>query len=203
MARATHWPGPGARGIRPGMPAKLRILLGLAPVVLLVDQLTKAWVVNALDLDEEVQVLPGLLSITHVQNPGAALGMLDDFAWRIPLFLAFTGVAVVLLWQLYRQIADDDRVQAVVVALVLAGGLGNFVDRVYKQAVTDFIRVYTEHPAVQGPLEAWLGWSEWPIFNVADVAIVSGVGLYLGHFFFVERPRARLGRTPAPAGGEA
>lgn len=186
------------------MPVKLRIIAVVAPLVLLVDQVSKLWITRTLAPDEEeLPIIPGLLSFVHAQNPGAAFGMLDDFEHRVPVFVGFTVLAVVLLWQMYRQIADEDRLQAGVVGLVLAGGLGNFVDRVHKQSVTDFIRVYTEHPSLERWLVARLGTAEWPTFNVADVAIVSGVGLYLAHYFWVERPRARLAPPAAPAQGEA
>lgn len=170
---------------------KLRIVLALFLSLLALDQVSKIWVVRSLEEGrDELTLIPGFLSIIHAQNPGAALGLLTGFSYRIPLFLAFTAVAVWVLWSMYRQIPDGDRLQASMIGCILAGAVGNLVDRVHKQTVTDFIRVYTENPGVV----SWLGGhglrAEWPTFNVADSAIVIGVGLYLVHTLFFERARA-------------
>lgn len=173
------------------MPPKLKILLVLTTVLLALDQVTKFWVYGSVDLGrEELEVIPGFLSIVHAQNPGAALGLFTGFAWRIPLFLGFTGVAVWFLWLMYRDSRPDDRLGAAVIACILAGALGNFVDRVHKQTVTDFIRVYTESPGVVAFLDRLGLPSEWPTFNVADIAIVVGVALYGVHYVWVERREA-------------
>lgn len=185
------------------MPLKLKILLVVTPLLVALDQITKIWVVrNVAYQDEEIHLIPGFLSIVHAQNPGAALGIFTDFEHRMPLFLAFTALAVVVLVSMYRQIAPGDRVQGTMVALILAGALGNFIDRVDKQTVTDFVRIYTEYPPLKKWLVANFGTYEYPTFNVADVAIVAGVGLYLWHYFFVERPAARSASKPA-AGRQA
>lgn len=179
------------------VPAKLKIVLALFLVLVGLDQASKIWVVRSLDLGrDEVPVIPGLLSFVHAQNPGAAMGLFTSFSYRLPLFLVFTVLAVGVLWSMYRQIADEDRLQAAMVGCILAGAVGNLIDRVHKQTVTDFIRVYTENPAVV----SWLGArgfpAEWPTFNVADTAIVVGVGLYVLHYLLVERRAA-----PAVPGG--
>jgi signal peptidase II len=170
---------------------KLKIVLGLSLALLAIDQATKIWVVRTLELGrDEVRVIPGFLSFVHAQNPGAAMGLFTTFTYRLPLFLLFTAVAVWVLVGMYRQIPSNDRLQAAMIGCVLGGAVGNLIDRVHKQTVTDFIRVYTESPA----LVAWLQGkglpTEWPTFNVADSAIVVGVGLYLVHYVFVERRQA-------------
>jgi len=173
------------------VPPKLKILLTLTPILLVVDQASKIWVHTTLDLGrEEVVLIPGFLSVIHAQNPGAALGLFTDLAWRIPLFVVFTGVAVWFLGVMYRESRPDDRLGATVIACILAGALGNLVDRVHKQSVTDFIRVYTESPGLVALLDKLGLPSEWPTFNVADIAIVVGVALYGVHYLWVERRQA-------------
>lgn len=180
------------------MPVKLKIVLGLFLVLVGLDQASKVWVVRSLTLGrEEFPVVPGFLSFVHAQNPGAAMGLFTSFTYRLPLFLVFTLVAVGVLWSMYRQIADTDRLQAAMVGCILAGAVGNLIDRVHKQTVTDFIRVYTEAPSVVGWLASVGLPAEWPTFNIADAAIVVGVGLYVVHYLLVER------RAPAPEGTRA
>ena len=173
------------------MTLKYKIVAILTPLLVVVDQITKIWVVQNLRYQrDEIEVIPGFLSIIHAQNPGAAMGMLVDSPYRMVIFAVFTVVAVGVLFNMLKQIADDDRFQSVTIALILSGAVGNAIDRVHKQTVTDFIKVYTEY----APLKSWLldtfRTNEWPTFNVADAAIVVGVALYLVHYLFFERDKA-------------
>src|SRR5690606_19233132 len=95
---------------------------------------------------------PGWLSVVHAQNHGAAWGMLADFPYRHVVFGVFTVIAVVFLLDTLRRVPRDDVFVATSLGLVLSGALGNAIDRVRQQYVTDFIRVYTEHPR----LKPWL-----------------------------------------------
>jgi signal peptidase II len=128
-------------------------------------------------------LIPGVLQIVHSQNTGAAFGMFTDFKYRMAIFYVFTGFAVWVLWGLYAQLEPDDRLGAWIVALIAAGAVGNLIDRIHKQSVTDFIRVHW------GP-DSWLtgimGSAEWPSFNVADMAICGGVGLFVIQYLFFE-----------------
>lgn len=170
------------------MTTKTTILVALTTVLVGVDQASKVWVVRTLDEGtEEVKIIPGFLSFIHAQNPGAALGLFTSFDYRLPLFLGFTAVALWVLWTMFRQLPDDDRFQSTMIACILAGAVGNLIDRVHKQTVTDFIRVYTTNPTIVGWLDGAGLPAEWPTFNVADAAIVVGVALYLVHSLFLVR----------------
>jgi signal peptidase II len=116
------------------------------------------------------------------------MGMLDTFEYRMHVFAVFTVVALVVLGQMLMQLPDDDRFQGLGLGLITSGAIGNAIDRVHKQSVTDFIRVYTDDPE----LSAWListplRSAEWPSFNVADAAIVVGLGLFVIHWLFLEK----------------
>lgn len=128
-------------------------------------------------------VIPGVLQIVHSQNTGAAFGMFTDFKYRMLVFYVFTAFAVWVLWGLYKELEPDDRMGAWIVGLIAAGAVGNLIDRVHKQSVTDFIRVHW------GP-DSWLTGimrsPEWPSFNVADMAIVGGIGLFVIQYLFFE-----------------
>ena len=209
------------------MTTKLKIVSVLAPTLILLDQATKLWTVRALrysgpalpsrnplsltapwdglrDLGHsngnpaELPVIPGFLSLIHAQNPGAAMGLFNRSDYRLLVFYAFTLGAVYVLTRMYKQLPDGDRWQSATVALILAGAVGNFIDRLHKSTVTDFVRVYTENPTladilIKSPLHA----AEWPTFNVADAAIVVGVAMYLAHYLFVELPAERAARKSA------
>jgi signal peptidase II len=128
-------------------------------------------------------VIPGVLQIVHSQNTGAAFGMFTDFKYRMLVFYVFTAFAVWVLWGLYKELESDDRIGAWIVGLIAAGAVGNLIDRVHKQSVTDFVRVHW------GP-DSWLTGimrsPEWPSFNVADMAIVGGIGLFVIQYLFFE-----------------
>lgn len=122
------------------------------------DQLVK-WVIQTrLTPYQSIDLLwNGLVSITYAKNPGAAFSILQSY----PVLLAIIAAAVfVLVWLNRRQLSDYPRIIQIGVAVALGGALGNFIDRVRLGYVVDFMAVYI-----------------WPVFNVADVAIVCGVSL--------------------------
>jgi signal peptidase II len=177
--------------------AKFKWMTAMAVVWIVVDQVTKIWVVNNIRYrTEEIQVIDGFFSIVHAQNRGAAMGMLNDFEYRMGVFAVFTVVALGVLWNMYREIPAHDKFQGAALGLVLSGAIGNAIDRIDKQSVTDFLRVYTENPKIKPTLIAWFGTAEWPSFNVADAAICIGLGLFIWHFAFLHEDEDDL--EPAP-----
>lgn len=200
------------------MTTKLKFLTFLTGGLLVLDQASKVWTVQALRYSgpplpppdklsihgpmegltalghslsspREIELIPGLLSFIHAQNPGAAGGMFNNFEFRLMVFYTFTAIAVGVLLNMYKQLADDDRFQSATIALILSGALGNFIDRVHKSTVTDFVRVYTENPSIV----AWLRDKglppEYPTWNVADACIVVGVAMYLIQYLIFERDK--------------
>jgi len=142
-----------------------RLMLVVLPVLVL-DQASKLYIDRHFALYESQTVIDHFFNITYVRNKGAAFGILSDSAIRIPFFLAITVLAVIaILWYL-RQLGEQERLQAFSLRLILAGALGNLIDRIRLGEVIDFLDVhwYQHH---------------WPAFNVADSAITVGVGLLL------------------------
>jgi signal peptidase II len=138
----------------------------LSLLVIGLDQLTKRIVLERLPLHASVNVVPGFFDLTHVQNTGAAFGLMASFdaPWKT-LFLNLVALAVfagVLVYAL-RSPASATRLQ-VALALVLGGAVGNLIDRIRTGSVTDFLLFY-------------VGRHQWPSFNVADSAITFGVFL--------------------------
>lgn len=127
-------------------------------LVLIADQLSKLWVVHNFEPGESRIVLDQVLYLTYVQNQGAAFGILPGRSW---LFLVGALLVVVVFVILNSRRRQSKSVQ-VITGLITAGALGNVIDRVRLQYVIDFFD---------------LGW--WPVFNIADIAIVSGAILLI------------------------
>jgi signal peptidase II len=146
------------------MSPKLRALLFVVPPVVILDRITKWMVVENVPLHGRIDVIDGFFRITHARNSGAALGLFQDFP--IWVFIGLTLVALGFIASFYRQLAADDVFSATALALILGGALGNLVDRSLLGEVVDFL---------QFDLKLFI----FPDFNVADSAIVIGVGLLL------------------------
>lgn len=189
-------------GYRSNVPTKLKIFIGLALGMLVADQGSKIWVVQNLRLGrDEIKIIPGFFSIIQAQNPYAAMGLgsvIEDPQMRMGLFFLFTLVAMGVLLKMLVDLDREDRFQSATIALIFSGAIGNAIDRVHKQSVTDFLRVYTDY----APLKSWLiqnfGTYEWPTFNIADSAIVVGVGMYLLGYLFErdQNPATDAGPNP-------
>ena len=152
---------------------RLRWLILIALVVA-ADQVTKLWVLAALQPHEVIPVLP-VLNLTLVFNEGAAFSFLAGAGgWQrwffVGLAVAVSTVLVAWLWRLKPQ----ERLTAAGLALVAGGAAGNLIDRLAYGAVVDFLDFY------------WRTW-HWPAFNVADSAITAGVGLLLLEAFLPNR----------------
>ena len=176
------------------MSRKYIVFLIVTILFTLADQLTKLWVTNNIRYRiDEIEAIPGFLSFVHAQNRGAAFGIMQG---QMLVFAVFTLIALGVLGQMLWQLEKDDRFQSFALGLIASGAIGNGIDRVYKQSVTDFIRVYTDHPGISAWLRDNFGTTEWPSFNIADAAIVTGLLMFLFHFFFLEKDAEDLEPDP-------
>jgi signal peptidase II len=147
------------------MKPKLGALLAVVAVVLPLDQLTKLWVVTNVSPLRAMEIIPGFFRITHARNPGAALGLFQGLP--VAVFIVLTLVALGFILSFYRRVPANDRLSGLSLGLIVAGALGNLVDRAFRGGeVVDF-------------LQFDLGLFIFPDFNVADSAIVVGVLLLL------------------------
>jgi signal peptidase II len=144
----------------------MKLVLWLAGVILVLDQLTKAMALRRLALGVPVPVAEGVFSLTLVMNPGLAFGMLsaapDRWRWIAGL-LSLVALAILSVIAA-RLLPAGGRWTALSLGLVFGGAAGNLIDRVRFGAVVDFLDFY------------WRGY-HWPAFNVADSAISVGVAL--------------------------
>jgi len=152
----------------------MRKWLGLALVVIALDQLSKLAAEHWLEYHQPVPVLP-FFNLTLSYNTGAAFSFLAGQAgWQRWLFAALAVAVSAFLIGWLRQIGDRDRWLSLSVSLVLGGAIGNLVDRLFYGHVIDFIELYYQR------------WS-WPVFNIADSAITIGVIGLIAHSFFAKR----------------
>ena len=162
--------------------------------LVLLDQVTKIWVVNNIAYRTgEIQVIEGFFSLVHTQNSGAAFGIMQG---QMIVFAVFTIVAMFVLGHMLWELDEEDRFQNVALAMIGSGAVGNAIDRIHKQSVTDFLRVYTDSPTIKPWFVENFGSSEWPSFNVADAAIVVGLIMFGFFFLFLEKDDDELEPDP-------
>ena len=151
-----------------GLVKKNILFLAVAGLVILLDQLTKGWIIATMRLHDAYPVIDGFFNIIYVRNPGAAFGFL---AWASPMFrsvffLAVTLAAILLILHYLRQTRIEEISIVLSLALILAGAVGNLIDRIRFGEVVDFLDVY-------------IGAHHWPAFNVADAAITTGASVLM------------------------
>ena len=194
-------------------------LLGMFAVAVAADLWTKVWAFRTVAGDpvvleyEQVSGNPGygipwhpgkvaigwdILDFRLVLNHGAVFGIGQG---RGPVFIAFTVLAVcTALWVFGRHTGSRSRMSHVGLALVLAGGIGNMVDRVSVGAVRDFLHLFPRRELPFGL--RWPGgsdeWFPW-VFNVADVELIAGMLLLMLAIHLNERRAARAARPATPA----
>jgi signal peptidase II len=157
-------------GVPPRLTFGLNAWLGLAAVVVVLDQISKAWIRSALRTGESVRVLP-VFDLVLLFNPGASFSFLADAGgWQRWLFTILALLVSVWLIVLLRKHAGE-RLMPLALTLILGGAIGNVIDRLRFGAVVDFLHFH------------WNG-HYFPAFNVADSCISVGVALMLWHELF-------------------
>ncbi|WP_341707521.1 signal peptidase II [Halopseudomonas sp.] len=153
------------------------IWLVLSALVIVVDQLTKWVAVSELHLYQQVPIIDGLFSFTLAYNTGAAFSFLADASgWQRWLFAVIAVVVSVVLCVWLARLDRSKKLEAIALALILGGAIGNLYDRVIHGKVTDFILVHWQ--------QSWF----FPAFNIADSAITVGAALLLFDMFFGRKP---------------
>jgi signal peptidase II len=145
----------------------------LAMLVVLVDRCTKRLVAARIAMYTHIQIIPGFFRLTHTENTGAAFSLFADSPshWKTVLLIGFSLIAMVivsvLLWRQSRALT----ITGIALSLILGGAAGNFWDRVASGRVVDFLLFYVKQ-------------YQWPVFNLADSAIVIGAGLLVIEILF-------------------
>jgi len=139
------------------------LLFAIAGGVLALDQLTKFLVMRRIPFETSIPIVGDFVRFTHIRNRGVAFGLLSDQG--IP-FVFVSLVAMLLIVLSLRRVPREARTLRLSLAAILGGACGNLIDRVRFREVVDFI-------------EVGVGRLRWPVFNVADVAVTTGVFLFI------------------------
>ena len=146
----------------------------LALLVVILDRWSKRLVAAHIQMYTHIQVIPGFFRITHTENTGAAFSLFADSPshWKTAALITFSVVAMIvvsiLLWKQSRAFT----ITGIAFSLILGGAVGNLWDRVASGRVVDFLLFYIRQ-------------YQWPVFNLADSAIVVGASLLVLEIIFV------------------
>lgn len=142
----------------------------LALLVLVIDQLTKIWVLQRFELGESIQLLP-VFNFTYARNYGAAFSFLGDAGgWQRWLFTLIAVVVSIVLSVWLSRLKRAEWKLSLALVLIVAGAIGNLIDRSLYGYVVDFLHVYYQD---------W----HYPVFNIADCAITIGAALLIWDSF--------------------
>ena len=151
----------------------------LALTIVLLDRWSKHLVGARIAMYAQIQVIPGFFRITHTENTGAAFSLFADSPshWKTGALISFSVIAMVvvsiLLWRQARTIT----LTGMALSLILGGAVGNLWDRVASGRVVDFLLFYVNQ-------------YQWPVFNLADSAIVVGASLLVLEIVFGQQKHA-------------
>lgn len=143
---------------------KSELMFSLATVILALDQFTKYVVIKTMILGQSIPIINDVLHFTYVHNYGAAFGL---FQKKWYLFIAVASISIMVIIYYSKFLAPNNMWVQIALALLLAGALGNLIDRLKFKYVIDFIDVRF-----------------WPVFNVADIVINVGVGMLIVEMFW-------------------
>jgi signal peptidase II len=162
----------------PNFSRKTLVLFPVFAIALVIDRVTKQWIIDRFSYGEQQVVIPDFFNLTHVRNPGGAFSFLATMPGdiRVAFFLGTGVLAVLLLLLFFRRLEPSAWLSALAIGAVLGGAIGNLTDRVIYGEVIDFLdfRLF--------------GGYVWPTFNMADCWIVCGVAILMIEMFFEEEP---------------
>ncbi|SFI61743.1 MULTISPECIES: signal peptidase II [unclassified Bacillus (in: firmicutes)] len=135
----------------------------IALFVIAIDQVSKWIIVKEMELGESIPIIDNVLYITSHRNRGAAWGILENKMW---FFYVITVIFVIFILFYMKKYTKTDKLLGISLGLILGGAIGNFIDRVVRKEVVDFIHTYIFS-------------YNFPVFNIADSALCVGVALII------------------------
>jgi signal peptidase II len=151
------------------------------------DYFSKIAVMENMSLSDSIPIIKGVFHLTYITNPGAAFGSLSDARW---LFMTASALLILFLTALLLLWDDKSTLFYVSTSMVLGGGIGNMIDRIFYGEVVDFLD-FCAFP------ELW----SW-IFNLADSYVCVGVGLLMIYYITSEIKHAREEKEKKSKNGE-
>ena len=143
-------------------------------VIMALDQLSKYWVINNIGMTDSITVIPNLIDFVYVKNTGAAFSFLSDKTYGIVILSIISVLFCIGVIFFMIKKKPQSRLLTISLALMLSGALGNVIDRIARGYVVDFIDAT---------------FFNFPVFNVADIAITCGALLIIIHVLFFEKPK--------------
>ncbi len=160
---------------RTGITRRLIIFSIIAiAIAITVDMITKHFAQSNLE-GGRLDVISGFFYFTYVKNTGSAFSFLADKSWAQTFFKILTGVSLggfIALW--IFAVKRHHKVLTIALSLIIAGAIGNFIDRLVFNYVRDFIGF------------TFFGWN-FPVFNIADACLTVGVIMFIVHFLFLDK----------------
>lgn len=181
--RPRRVPAANSQSLRVPMKTKYYVI---AAIILVLDHLTKWWALDVLRPRGPLDIIPGYLSLSYVQNTGVAFGLFDgiESLWKPYILAALAVVAMGVIVLYGRHTPAHRKLLHLALAATSGGILGNFIDRIVRGYVVDFIEVHIQDIFY------------WPNFNVADSAISVGIALLV--LDTVLNPEAAEAPEPPP-----
>jgi signal peptidase II len=174
--------------------SKLKILrlLVTAVLALVLDQLTKAWIVANVAFQPPIYVIPGFARLRYTENTGAAFGFFQGWTGALSIVAVIIIVAIVLS----ASKVGTSTFGMIALGLVMGGALGNLTDRLRLGYVVDFVDVYGPRININNVPYSF------PVFNVADSAITIGAILLMATLVFSKSPPESAAMTTSAASGD-
>src|SRR5580704_8302273 len=149
----------------------------LAVFVVLLDRWTKRLVAFHIAMYTHIQIIPRFFRLTHTENTGAAFSLFADSPshWKTTLLIGFSLIAMIIVSVLLWKQSHVLTTTGIALSLILGGAVGNLWDRVASGRVVDFLLFYVKQ-------------YQWPVFNLADSAIVVGAALLVIEILFYKSP---------------
>lgn len=144
----------------------------LSVLIVVLDQLTKFIVHSTMNLYDSIQVVPYLLNFTYIRNEGIAFGIYFEGAETI--FIVLPILITIYLFYLLKNEEFQDKFSQIALFLIIAGAVGNIIDRIFRGYVVDFIDIYVFN-------------YHWPAFNIADSCISVGFVILIFNILFLNK----------------
>jgi signal peptidase II len=166
---------------------KYMILIAVSLFLVAIDQITKIYIHSNFELSESITVIPNYFNITYVRNMGAAFGIFTDSneTFRHIFFLSIPAIAVGIIVFFIYGLPESERAQILALSSIAGGAIGNYIDRIQHGYVIDFLDFHIKNIY------------SWPVFNIADSAIVAGVAVltYLMIIEFINEKKKATGKA--------
>ena len=146
-------------------------------IIIILDLISKTIILSKMPLYHSIPVIPGVFSITHIQNAGGAFGLLANqgSSLRYLFFIVVSSLAICLIFFFYKNTPKTHPLLATGFAMIFGGAIGNLIDRLRFGKVVDFLDFY-------------LGNYHWPAFNIGDRAITLGLVIFIFDCVFNKLP---------------